>query len=337
MDYKYSRKPIDKKLRLISIFLILFSFFFIIYVYTFFHEAGHAIVGLSFGQKLTNFDINIFNFQPHVSMSGELSSYQRAVRSIAGSIFPLIIWVIFILAVPKRSNFLIEFLKFGSSISILFSTVVWVILPILYLLGKAPSRDDVTHFLNASQMNPILLSVLSAIVCFIIWKLFLRKTEGIKDQMLLIRNLTFSHVSTGLNTQIPIMLAVIVGVTGISILLNTFVVQKQSEFSVPENFYSIAAVELSTDNYDAINLYQFSIHEPTFVGIYLEVENLNTTLIELRLTKPENKDEILFYGKDIQSDKGFSLWQETLPVGDYQLIFSSDKGSGIFSLYTNLY
>lgn len=325
-----------KKLRFISILLILFSFFFIIYIYTFFHEAGHALIGLSFGQKLTNFDINIFNFNPHISMMGEITAPQRAIRSIAGSVFPLIIWVFFMLIVRKKSNFLIEFLKFGSSISILFSTVVWVILPILYLFGNAPSGDDVTHFLNASQMNPILLSILSAIVCLFIWTLFNRKTGGIKNQMLLIRNLTYSYVSSGLNTQIPIMLVIIFGVTGISVILNNFVVGKQTEFLVPENYYMIASVDLSLENYKAINLYQFSINEPTLIGLFIEVENLNTTLIELILTKPNGNEEVLFYGREIQSDKGSSLWQETLPVGDYQLIYSSHQGSGIFSLYTNL-
>ena len=132
------------------------------------------------------------------------------------------------------------------------------------------------------------------------------------------------------------MLAVIVGVTGISILLNTFVVQKQTEFFVPENYYSIDMIDISSDNFDDENLFQFTIYEPTMVVIYFEVENINTTFIELLLIGPETTEEILFYGTDIHSDKGSSLWQETLPAGDYQLTFSSHKGSGIFSLYTNL-
>ena len=74
----------------ILIFIVLFVALFVFFTYTFLHESGHAIMGVLFGQSLTEFDISFWDFSAHVGMvGGELTGIQLAVQSVAGAVFPL--------------------------------------------------------------------------------------------------------------------------------------------------------------------------------------------------------------------------------------------------------
>jgi hypothetical protein len=42
-----------------SILLLLFLLAFVLFIYTFLHESGHALIGLLFGQSLTDFTIDL--------------------------------------------------------------------------------------------------------------------------------------------------------------------------------------------------------------------------------------------------------------------------------------
>ncbi len=64
---------------------------FTVFGYTFLHEAGHASVGMAFGQTLTRFNVNFFNLDAHVRMAGVLTPVQSAVKSAAGTAFPLLV------------------------------------------------------------------------------------------------------------------------------------------------------------------------------------------------------------------------------------------------------
>lgn len=49
------------------------------------------------------------------------------------------------------------------------SMLAWVILPFLFLQGKAPAKDDVTHFLYvfSDQFHPLIISAVSAAIIVI--------------------------------------------------------------------------------------------------------------------------------------------------------------------------
>ena len=53
-------------------------------IYTSLHQAGHALTGLWFGQKLSGFNFQFWDLSTHVSLSGSLSPAQNAIQSAAG-------------------------------------------------------------------------------------------------------------------------------------------------------------------------------------------------------------------------------------------------------------
>lgn len=75
---------------------------FVFFAYTFLREAGHALAGLAFGQTLTAFNVNFWNFDAHVGLAGSLTQSQRALQSIAGAGLPLLVWFLFIATAPTR-------------------------------------------------------------------------------------------------------------------------------------------------------------------------------------------------------------------------------------------
>ena len=147
-------QPKNHSATLKLITLALFVFLFVFFLYTFLHEAGHALAGWLFGQSLTEFDVSFWDLSAHVGLTGaDLTLAQLAFQSAAGTLLPLLIWIVFISLVPRKSNFTMETMKLLSSMVVVNTLLTWIFIPILFMLGKAPS-DDVTNFLIYSQMPP---------------------------------------------------------------------------------------------------------------------------------------------------------------------------------------
>jgi inner membrane protein involved in colicin E2 resistance len=65
--------------RATSVALLVFTLCFVLVVYTVTHEAGHAVVGVLFGQTLTAFKVNFLTLSAHVGLVGELTHYPRII------------------------------------------------------------------------------------------------------------------------------------------------------------------------------------------------------------------------------------------------------------------
>ena len=76
------------------------------------------------------------------------------MQSLAGAALPLVVWLIFISAVPRRSSYLVELLKCIATVTVLSTLLAWIVLPMLYRLGQAPI-DDVSNFLGSSGLEPL--------------------------------------------------------------------------------------------------------------------------------------------------------------------------------------
>lgn len=90
--------------------LFLAIMLFIVFMYTFLHEGGHALVAVLSGATLTTFSLSVIDLGAHVDYTGTLTPAQTVVNNLAGAGLPLL---------------------------------AWVVLPVLFLAGNAPSDDDV--------------------------------------------------------------------------------------------------------------------------------------------------------------------------------------------------
>jgi hypothetical protein len=168
--------------RIQKIFLFLVLAVFCLFLYTFLHEGGHALAGVLAGAKLTGFNINFLDFSAHVSLIGEFTPAEKVANTLAGPGLPLLVWLVFILAVPKRTNFALESIKLAGTMMFLSTLLAWVVLPLVYLSGDFPP-DDVTDFLIHSGAVPLGVTIAALGAYAGGWLLFMRKIDGLRHEV----------------------------------------------------------------------------------------------------------------------------------------------------------
>ena len=127
--------------------------------------------------------LHIFADTIHISITGAYmnssgGSYNRvtsAMLNIAGMLFPAVISIIYLL-LYKREKDSLFYRLFSFLLVAAFSmpAAAWILVPVLYMLGKAPVGDDVTKFLDVTGMNPVILILfaggLLAVSIFLAWR-----------------------------------------------------------------------------------------------------------------------------------------------------------------------
>jgi hypothetical protein len=315
--------------------LMLFVILFVFFTYTFLHEAGHAIIGFAFGQSLTEFNINFWDLSAHVGMAGgELTQPQLAIQAIAGVSLPLLVWAIFIGLIPRKASFMLEALKLVSSMTVVNTLLAWMVLPILYIFGRAPASDDVTHFLRYSQMSPLLLMFIVLILYLRGWAYFLSKINGLWNEFLLFRITDRQMLTAGARTIIPVMTGILTfGAISVFLLNRSAVKNPLDTFSPPQGFAAVAEIDLSRQVYSAEPLVEFTVDEPAYVGVFIAVRNINTSYFDLRVVGPDGYSSVVLHGEGYRADRDGGLWEESLSPGTYQLVLTSHQSPGTASVF----
>jgi hypothetical protein len=173
--------------RIEKIFLFLALVLFSLFLYTFLHEGGHALAGVLSGGTVTGFNVNFLDFSAHVSLAGSFTQAEKAANALAGPGLPLLVWLVFIVIVPKRTNFAFESIKLAATMMFLSTLLAWVFLPLVYRGGQYP-RDDVTDFLMQSGAAPLGVTVAALAAYIGGWILFTTKIEGLRREVELLRD-----------------------------------------------------------------------------------------------------------------------------------------------------
>lgn len=125
------------------------------------HEAGHALVLVANGARITAFAVGP---DAHVSwVGGGLSSSALALENVAGAALPALLLVALLAAYRRgvRSGAY----HAGYAIVVVGTTsslLAWVGIPLLALVGEAPAGDDVTMFLDTSGAPPVVVALAAA-------------------------------------------------------------------------------------------------------------------------------------------------------------------------------
>jgi hypothetical protein len=317
------------------IFLSLFVILFVFFIYTFLHEAGHAIVGLAVGQSLTEFNVSFWDFSAHVDMSGgELTQSQLAVQAAAGVTLPLLVWAVFIRPVPRKASFILETLKLISSMVVLNTLLAWIVIPVLYISEKAPASEDVTNFLNYSHLPPLLLTftVLMLYICG--WAYFLSKIDGLYNELLLFRDTEGERLTAGTRRMIPLMTGIMAFCLVLVFLLNSTATKNRlNQLSPPSGFEVVAEVNLSRQDYSAETLAEFALEEPASMGVFIVVRNIHTGYFDLSVIGPDGYSSVVLHGEGYRADRDGGLWQENLLPGTYRLVLTSHRSPGTASVF----
>lgn len=139
-----------------KLFGFAFAWFFI---YAFFHEAGHAIVGMAYGGTVERFVF--WNFNAHVSVVGaEFTAFGRALFHAAGNLFPIILTtLVFVFYKPTYQSKVYHICHLIPIISIVFGNLLgWVVIPIRMMFSQIMG-EDAARFLNATGFHPLLVAL----------------------------------------------------------------------------------------------------------------------------------------------------------------------------------
>ncbi len=304
-----------------------------LFLYTFLHEAGHAILGMLFGQRVLEFDAAFWNFYPHVSMAGEISVPQQALRSLAGTILPLLIWVVFINLVPRRANFSLTVLKIFTSMAVINTLLTWIILPVMVLFGNT-FQDDVINFLNTSGLHPLQLSGIALILYGACWYLFIHRMDGVREQYQLFKHNDKFFLITGGRRTFSWLTAILLPMLLFTLTSPNFLPGKYANPMVPPPGYQqIVSINLEDQTINNAPVFKFTILNPDLVGIYVQVNQINTPYFDLKLSGPVGFEKGLLHGEGYAANKDTTLFEETLPAGEYSIVLTSQQSPGKLTVY----
>jgi hypothetical protein len=320
------------------VLLTLFVTLFVFFLYTFLHELGHALAGWLFGQTLAEFDASFWDLSAHVRLrGGNLTQTQLAIQSAAGVLLPVLAWAIFIRLVPRKGSFVLESLKLISSMVVVNTLLAWILLPILFLFGKAPA-DDVTNFLNDSQMPPLLLSFTALVLYANCWMFFLSRIDGFRNELLIFSTTAWNGLDRGARRNILIMTGIM---ASCAILVFAFNIQAAGSpygrYSAPPGFARVAEIDLSTRPYYSETIARFTLDQMSSAGVFIVVDNINTPYFDLSVAGPDGTSSTVLHGEGYSASQDGGLWKKTLPPGTYRLVLLSEQSAGTASVYLNNY
>jgi hypothetical protein len=316
------------------VLLILFVTVFVLFLYVFLHEAGHTLAGWLFGQSLTEFNTSFWDLSAHVGLAGgNLTQMQLAIRSAAGVLLPLLAWAIFIGLVPRKGSFILETLKLMLSMVVVNTLLAWILLPVSFWFGTAPS-DDVTNFLNYSHMPPLLLAFTALVLYANCWMFFLSRIDGLRNELLMFSNPEINPLDGGTRKNIAIMAGILAACVFLTVALNIQAAGNPlGRFSPPPGYAKVAEIDLSTRPYSSETIARFAVEQTLSSGVFIVVRDIDTTYFDISVAGPDGACSTVLHGEGYRASQDGGLWEKMLQPGVYKVVLTSDQSPGNASIY----
>ena len=145
-----------------------------LYIYTFLHEIGHAMVITYYGGTIVSFELG-FNARV-ISYGANFTTFGAALNNAAGLLFPMIVGFLFILLYsPKVKEVCYHICYLVMILSLICFASIWVLVPVLSLYIEMP-HDDTMKFLETTGFDPLLVA--SGGLLLIIMIMLLASSKG---------------------------------------------------------------------------------------------------------------------------------------------------------------
>lgn len=126
-----------------------------IVLYIFLHELGHFLVAVACGAK--NAKISIMSARM-ISDGGNYNQITGSLFNLAGMLLPVLICFISTMFYNQKiNNIFYKYFSLMFSVMTISSIIAWVIIPLISIFSTPPKGDDVTNFINTSQLNPLIV------------------------------------------------------------------------------------------------------------------------------------------------------------------------------------
>ena len=319
----------------LSVLLTLGLFLWVLLMYTFLHEGGHALVAWLSGGSVHVFDINFFNLGAHVRTSAELNRSGEVLNSLAGMGLPLLVWLSFMLLVPRRASPLLETLKLITSAGVLGSLIPWVVIPLVVASGGGPVSDDAARFLEYSGLNPNWVAAFFAVLIFGLYRLARARISNLAAlRELILGNQDGGAFGWQQNRRTYLTLLVSAGlVLGLTVLINAVGGGvNRTVAPVPAGYQFVRRVDLSA-NHGQDEVIAVFTRWLGSGGILLDLQNVRSEFLEVRLVGDNGFEDTLLHGEDFTSERGRVEYTQDLPPGEYRVLLNARRARGGISVY----
>lgn len=144
--------------------------------YVLLHEGGHVLIAALNGAKIVAFNITNGYI---VAEGGTFNTVSLSLFYLAGMCIPAMVFMIYLLLYGEGKTFYKIFSAMFAG-NILFSIGVWVVVPMLYMLGTANPNDDVVRFIEVSKIKPVSI-IVDAISMFSVYVWAINKKKIFKN------------------------------------------------------------------------------------------------------------------------------------------------------------
>ncbi len=307
-----------------GIFLVLLILLF----YTFLHEGGHALVGLLFGGRINGFSINFFDLSAHVGLDGSFTPWQHSLISAAGVSLPLLFGLGLILLAPRGGDIAWESFKILAVLVPVSSLLAWIVIPILILAGQNVS-DDSAAFVDYSHLPPLLVSgVVLPVALASVWVAF-RRLGGARRMVERFRNAAAELA--GLPARRTLISLATLGAVTLLVALEISLLFPDTIGRVPEGFQLVTEQDLSQGALEQATLYQFTLEQPSRVGLFVTLQNIERGPVKIWLSGPEGYENVFLELRDPQVKVGkasVNLPAMQLEQGSYQVLATLPQTRG---------
>lgn len=317
-----SPKSALRQRRVTTLFVLLFTALALLLIYTFLHEAGHAIPALVFGGSVTGFSVAFWNLSAQVGLAGSFGDVQKSIIDVSGALLPALIWSAFILLASKRGNPVVQWLKLVSGFGVFGSLLPWVVIP---LLANQPEGDDVTKFLSHSGMSPWLVSGLFLLLILGGSTLLLKQMPNLREVILNFRH-EFTPLTPEAKRTLGGLVIVVVVVAAAAVGLNAY---GSRTLSGPAGYTHVVTLELSAQNLQNTEVHAFTLSAPTQVSYHITLRNVRTGPAEIMLSGADGfAVAIMRAGKQFEASRASYTPTYTLTPGSYRLELTFPQAPG---------
>ena len=307
-----------------------------ILVFTFLRDLGQALVEWVSGGPVTTFDLSFLALGTQAGVSATFTDFQTGLHSIAGMVFPLLVWIGFMLVVPRRASAPLEALKWIVSAVLIVSMLAWVILPVFYQENQMAASDDVILFLTVTGINGYLAALIFGGLAFAAYRLARARisSPGLVRDLILGQGEEMEF-STYRRFYIPVI-AVGLILLAFNLTLGGLnrASQPQGEAGPPPGYQFIREIQLSGQANQDLPVVAFNHTSANPRGIFIRLRNVQAGQISLRLAGPDGYSRILLDLENFSIGSDSVLFEETLEPGQYQVLLTSQKSPGSLSFYT---
>jgi len=309
--------------------------FVIVFIYTFFHEAGHALAAILSGGRITSFDVNFLTGNPHIRYSGVTRIGAQAFIAIAGPLFPFVLWLVSLGWMRRvRHNITTRMVFLMVSIQALATLLANAVLPLLHMQGVALGGEDVVKFLTLAGIHPLIVSVLFFTLLLSSGWLVFSLLRPI-DLLEYLKQMRGAHTTP--RERVVLIAAGLLMVIGAVSVVARVTSGNGNSFKAPKDYDTRLQVSFTGLSSEWNTLQEFSVsNTKEYDFVYALRVNAHTTL---RLVT-DNPEGILYTDKEqvVLCESAISLTQAqftgyALLPGNYRLEVKTEDKSGHIDMY----